>query len=84
MKLNTLTPCLLLLKDQINVKKIDVKEINVKKNGRSITCISLTSSLYWDSTKLTCPLKAQQTPVSVITGVKISEQFTLKKALIEF
>ena len=55
-----------------------------KKNGRSITCISLTSSLYWDLTKLTCPLKAQQTPVSVITGVKISEQFTLKKALIEF
>ena len=56
------------------------REINTKKNGRSITCISLTSSLYWDSTKLTCPLKAQQTPVSVITGVKISEQFTLKKA----
>ena len=53
---------------------------SLKKNGRSITCISLTSSLYWDSTKLTCPLKAQQTPVSVITGVKTSEQFTLKKA----
>ena len=42
----------------------------------SITCKSLTSLLYWDSLNSMCKLKAQQTPVSVITGVNISEQLT--------
>ena len=39
-------------------------------------CISFTSWLYMESFRSERWLKAQQTPESVITGVKISEQFT--------
>ena len=39
-------------------------------------CMVCTSLLYSESLRLSCKLKAQQTPESVMTGVKISEQLT--------
>lgn len=39
-------------------------------------CMVCTSLLYCESLRLSCKLKAQQTPESVMTGVKMSEQLT--------
>ena len=39
-------------------------------------CMVRTSLLYSESLRLSCKLKAQQTPESVMTGVKMSEQLT--------
>ena len=38
------------------------------------SCMACTSLLNSESLRLSCKLKAQQTPESVMTGVKISEQ----------
>ena len=40
------------------------------------SCMVCTSLLYSESLRLSCKLKAQQTPESVMTGVKMSEQLT--------
>ena len=40
------------------------------------SCMDLTSLLNSESLRLSCKLKAQQTPESVMTGVKISKQLT--------
>ena len=42
----------------------------------ALVCIFLTRRLNFDSLRSSCRLKAQQTPESVITGLKISEQLT--------
>ena len=39
-------------------------------------CISCTNRLYFDGSRLSFMLKAQHTPESVMTGLKISEQLT--------
>ena len=40
------------------------------------SCMVCTSLLNSESLRLSCKLKAQQTPESVMTGVKMSEQLT--------
>ena len=40
------------------------------------SCMACTSLLYSESLRLSCKLKAQQTPESVMTGVEMSEQLT--------
>ena len=46
------------------------------RRAPALVCILLTRRLNFDSLRSSCRLKAQQTPESVITGLKISEQLT--------
>ena len=61
--------CCVNMKDSNRVSLLLLKILYL---GSFSTC----SSLYFDSLRSMCRLKAQQTPESVTTGVKISEQLT--------
>ena len=65
--------CCVNMKDSNRVSLLLLKILHL---GSFSTCISSTSLLYFDSLRSMCRLKAQQTPESVTTGVKISEQLT--------